>query len=303
MNTGKVFWGLLIVVVGVVLFLGNLGVIDRGFWHYIFRFWPVLLIIWGISILLGDSRSTIWVILFLMVVTFGAAIFFWNSSGYKNIKHQFTTGNENMQIPAEIEVASLKLDYGAGKLNIDGNSERTLVFAYHDPIADPKIDYNTKGNKIEYKIKQASANFINSLSTDLPREWNFSLPQGVIWHLDLDFGATKGDLDFREVDLKSLDLDMGAGDVSIWLGDRGLETNIEIDAGASKVKVIVPDTMELKIKTDGGLNATNLDELGLIKIGNYYVTEGITSSSKLILEFDGGVSKFELVRRSQGASI
>jgi hypothetical protein len=42
---GKVFWGLVLILVGVLILLDNLGYLR----HEIIRFWPVLVIIWGIK--------------------------------------------------------------------------------------------------------------------------------------------------------------------------------------------------------------------------------------------------------------
>ena len=41
----KVFWGLLLILIGVLILLDNLGYLT----HDIIRFWPVLVIIWGIK--------------------------------------------------------------------------------------------------------------------------------------------------------------------------------------------------------------------------------------------------------------
>lgn len=303
MNTGKIFGGLLLVFFGVILFLNNFGIIDWTFWYYLLRFWPALLIIWGLLAITGKSRSPFWVVLLVVIGTFAIGIYSWGNYGYKSDGNIFVSGEENLLIEMGIENADLRLDYGAGRLNIGGNADRILAFAYNDSLSNPKIDYKTKGNRAEYKIKQPSGHFPNVMPNAPPREWDIGLPQGILWGLDLDLGAAKAELDFREVDLKSLDLDMGAGDITIWLGDRGLETKLDIDAGASKIKIIVPENMELKVKIDGGLNSTNLDGLGLVKIGGYYISENISSSSKLILEFDGGVSKFELVRLPWGTTI
>jgi hypothetical protein len=42
---GKVFWGLVLILIGVLILLDNLGYLR----HDIIRFWPVLVIIWGIK--------------------------------------------------------------------------------------------------------------------------------------------------------------------------------------------------------------------------------------------------------------
>lgn len=41
----KVFWGLVLILAGALILLDNLGYLS----HDIIRFWPVLVIIWGIK--------------------------------------------------------------------------------------------------------------------------------------------------------------------------------------------------------------------------------------------------------------
>ena len=41
----KVFWGFVLILIGVLILLDNLGYLT----HDIIRFWPVLVIIWGIK--------------------------------------------------------------------------------------------------------------------------------------------------------------------------------------------------------------------------------------------------------------
>jgi hypothetical protein len=41
----KIFWGIVLVFVGLFILLHNLGFVGRD----IVRFWPVLLILWGIK--------------------------------------------------------------------------------------------------------------------------------------------------------------------------------------------------------------------------------------------------------------
>ncbi|MGB8657861.1 MAG: DUF5668 domain-containing protein [Candidatus Zixiibacteriota bacterium] len=44
-KSGKIFWGLVLVVAGVLILLRNFGYLE----YDIVRFWPVLLILWGIK--------------------------------------------------------------------------------------------------------------------------------------------------------------------------------------------------------------------------------------------------------------
>ncbi|MFA5536509.1 MAG: toast rack family protein [Bacillota bacterium] len=304
MSRGRIFWGLLLVFFGAVLLLSNFGLVDRYFWSNLLRFWPVLLIIWGLLTVMDRNSSASWPILFLIIVGLAVSFHFWGSYEVKhNAGATLHRGQTSLLIEPDIERASLDLNYGAGTLSIAGNSDRKLAFVYSDYESEPWIAQKTTGKHGEYSVKQKRDSFTNYLPGTGTRKWEFKLPANILWDLALDVGAAKATLDFREVDLKYLDLNMGAGDVTIWIGDRRLETELKVDAGASNIKIIVPDNIGLKVKMDGGLNSSNLDSIGLVKDGSYYVTENSTSSSKLFLNFSGGVNKFELLRWPAGEVI
>lgn len=56
-NQGRIFWGIVLMVLGVLLLLDRLGRIDFG--YIIGRYWPVIFVIIGISILIGSgSKNT-----------------------------------------------------------------------------------------------------------------------------------------------------------------------------------------------------------------------------------------------------
>ena len=48
MKPRHIFWGLLFITLGLLILLGNLGLIHFNFYG-IWKFWPVIFILWGIS--------------------------------------------------------------------------------------------------------------------------------------------------------------------------------------------------------------------------------------------------------------
>jgi hypothetical protein len=49
------FFGIALIVLGVLLLLSQLGIIHGSFWSY---FWPVLVIAVGIRLVVGDKRKS-----------------------------------------------------------------------------------------------------------------------------------------------------------------------------------------------------------------------------------------------------
>lgn len=50
-NKRKIFWPLLIIIVGLYLLADNLGLLPAEYLNNIWRFWPVVLIALGLSML------------------------------------------------------------------------------------------------------------------------------------------------------------------------------------------------------------------------------------------------------------
>ncbi|MEI6053992.1 MAG: DUF5668 domain-containing protein [Candidatus Saccharibacteria bacterium] len=71
---GRIFWGLLLVLVGVMLIAENFGYINVN-WVDLLRLWPLLVIAAGLSIL--SVKSVVWKIftIILAVVTLSAIAF------------------------------------------------------------------------------------------------------------------------------------------------------------------------------------------------------------------------------------
>jgi predicted membrane protein len=56
-NQGRVFWGLLLIVLGVLFLLDQMGRLDFG--DLVGRFWPVVFILIGVSILLSNNFKNV----------------------------------------------------------------------------------------------------------------------------------------------------------------------------------------------------------------------------------------------------
>ena len=57
MYRGPIFFPLVLVVLGFLLLFSNLGYIQFDFWKFIETWWPLLLIIFGLDLLIGSLRA------------------------------------------------------------------------------------------------------------------------------------------------------------------------------------------------------------------------------------------------------
>jgi hypothetical protein len=73
-DSGNTIWGTLLVFSGLVFLFTNMGLIDPDIWGTILRFWPVLLILGGIQMMLGNSALSDLIMLGLSILTFGGIL-------------------------------------------------------------------------------------------------------------------------------------------------------------------------------------------------------------------------------------
>ena len=53
---GDKTWGFLFIGAGIILIMNTIGTLSWSVWDRIWKFWPVLFIIWGVQIILGSSH-------------------------------------------------------------------------------------------------------------------------------------------------------------------------------------------------------------------------------------------------------
>jgi hypothetical protein len=75
-HEGGLFFGMIVLFVGVVALLYTMGFVSHAFWHAIAPFWPILLILWGASIILGRHWFARFILFIFALVILIAVIFY-----------------------------------------------------------------------------------------------------------------------------------------------------------------------------------------------------------------------------------
>ncbi|MFP4654234.1 MAG: pentapeptide repeat-containing protein [Methanohalobium sp.] len=94
----------ILIAIGILLLLNNLQYLPDGFWHTLWNFWPVVLIIIGLDVLAGQSRSklaTILTIVLGLAVIIGTIGFVWSNAEsddkINNLDTKSSAANRNME--------------------------------------------------------------------------------------------------------------------------------------------------------------------------------------------------------------
>ena len=332
-TTRGLFWGIFLITLGMVFLGQNYGWFDFD-WHFLSQFWPLLIILAGLNLIISSRhRSARIVTTVLLAVTIPLAIVSafgsnrWDRDRFEDrydrdddddaeeaMDDSDDDDNENEHsdraedikvrsnhiaepMDASIQQASLKFESGAGHFLIGGASDSLIEANTRLSVSNYSMSVNrdetTRAADIELKLED---DHINLKSGELVNRVNLNLNPRPVWSFNFGVGAGQADFDLSPYIVKSLTLNAGAADINLKLGDKAPESNVSIEAGVASVTVRVPRTVGCQVETEGALNSQRLEGFTDIGGGTYQTPDYGTTTQKLTIHYQGGISQFKVER-------
>ncbi len=262
MRKQGLFWGSVILLLGVLLLLQTLGLVSFNVWPV---FWALVLIFLGVWFLLRSRRRT---------------------GEY---------APESLSIPRDGAVqAEVEIQHGAGKLTVraagsggalvEGDFSGGVVHSIQ-PGAKTRVTLSAEpGGRAGYPW-----NWPEGL------RWDLRLSPDVPLDLTFRTGAGESDIDLTDLDVKSVRLETGASASRLALPARAQFTRVDVRAGLASVNLIVPQGVAAKIQTQTGLSGINIDAARFPSAGGYYISpEYDTASNRVEIYVEGGLGSVEV---------
>ena len=294
MNTSRIFWGTLWIVAGVLILLSKLDLLTLQIGS-IWRFWPLVLVLWGVGILTGGKavRALLAVLAALLV----ALIIFslWEEwGGWGHASREMTSQSFKEMYDTAYHRASLRFQSGAG------------TFSLHDTCAD-LFRAETETDLGRYEITSDAGSEARSVSLSMEDRVHGFLPggknrvdmrmnPGPLWSVNLEVGAAKLDADLSPFAAENVDIRTGAADVRLRLGTRADESRVRIQAGVSSIAVHVPESSGCEIRSESGLTSKEFEGFESRGDGVYRTSNFDAAPRKIFLTFKAGVSSLRVVR-------
>ncbi|HZK00175.1 MAG TPA: DUF5668 domain-containing protein [Tissierellaceae bacterium] len=291
----KVIAGVILIVIGVLLLLINLGYLSFDIFFSLFNLWPLILIAIGINIIFKNDRTVsliTWGLFFVIIIIY--AIFTQGASD-SNIGSSLSFDNIIIEKHPETKYGELDLEIGASKLSFDSTDQDLLTADIRGRQVDYREDH--KNNYETAIIDIETRTFRTTKAQNINSEYNFYINEDVIWDMNFNMGAISGELNLEDIPVRNLDLDSGAVDLTFILGNKH-DLDFEIDTGASDLSFIFPRDVGLKIKMDIALSDTNINDLALIRKGDYYISQNYDDADVVInLDIDMGIGNIDFSYR------
>ncbi len=288
MRAGTLLLALFFILAGLVIFLSNLGYVSPMFIQQLLRFWPLILIIIGISLFWGGIIPRFLSFILVAVIIVGVLVLAFAAPGpgiQGGIQTQLSV--EQGRYP-NLETGQLTLHFGGGRLFLDRQTENWFDGSFRGP-AQTVPSYNVEEQTLYLNLRERG---VSLPGRNIINIWHIHLSPSLRWELEVDSGAVDGELDLEGIPLDSVNLKVGAGNMTVKLGDNG-DVNMRVEAGAANIKLLVPEDMGMDIRMNGVLANTNLRELGWPLVdGRYRSPSYNRATSRVLLDIDVAVGNF-----------
>jgi hypothetical protein len=305
MSYKKIFWGIVLIMIGILFILKNAGIVFVS-WHMVWSLWPVLIILWGISVIPVNGWIKLVASLLVVIAGFllvqrdpGSDNFSWRFDRHNDWNDEWNNNNsgDNQQSLSEIYNDSIRY----AKLNFEVAAGKFLIRDSSDKL----IDLERKGTSGSYTMTSRDEDSLRILDLTFEQEGsvhNFKndvtlrLNQKPVWDLDLDIGAASINFDLSRFKVNKMKVDGGASSIELKMGDLVPRADIEVDAGASSIKIQVPQTCGCEVITNTFLSSRDLK--GFTKVENHrYQTPGFaTSPKKIYISLEAGITSIDVIR-------
>lgn len=303
MKTSHYFWGMFFISLGGLVLIGNLTDIDFQ-WSTAWKFWPIVLILIGISIMLKNQTGKA-IVAALAGIILALSIFASVSATTSLIKSDFklifddnnSVGFDTTYFTQDyndsIKTAALNFNGGAGSFKLFSTTDKLVDFKTEGPKDLYAIRRNDVGSYSEIffemkgkSIKLGKDNYKNRVE--------ISLNPNPEWDLNFDVGASSLDLDLTPFNVRKLNIDMGAAALRVKYGNLISTSDLEINAGASDMDILIPKEIGCEIKTDAALSSKNFVGFTKIKSDLYRTPNFDTAEKKLYIKINCGVSSIDV---------
>ncbi|MBA7688510.1 hypothetical protein ES703_96993 [subsurface metagenome] len=290
---GVSIWGIFLLFLGVVFLLQTLDILRWGLWGTLWRFWPVLIIVIGLGILLRHYNA--WLVSLLVLAILGAclgvAIWQYNPS----LSSGIVTRDYSEPLDG-LEYAQIEIDFSAGSVAIGSlplgpQSLVEIDSEVRNSRETMSIDFIQQDGEGKLYLSTVNQRFWGEVGI----KWEVRFTKSIPLVINIKSAASNMELDLSELKVTELQLDVDAGNYKVTVPSKAGTSNIEIEANAANIEVNIPDGVAAKIRVDANLSALDVDKSRFHQQGDYYVSQDFVSAENRVeLEIDCDVGRVQV---------
>ncbi|MBI2869327.1 MAG: hypothetical protein HYX96_05835 [Chloroflexi bacterium] len=275
--------GVILLFLGVVLLLQTLNIIPWAMWGRLWRFWPVVIIIIGLVVLLHHANP--WalsgLVLALLFISLGVAV--WQ---YEAARGQ-RTGTFSAPLNG-LNAGEVTIDFSAGSLflsSLGGTSASLAEAVSREGAVDAALQRQGDDGRLSLKRGDGGPG-----ATD---RWEVKLNPKIPFTVIARLAAAEGNIDLSKLRVTELTLDANAGSYTVAMPAVNGRADLDINVG-SLILTIPPD-LPARIRADINLGSFDIDEDRFPRQGRYYLSPDFDrATERLEVEISSNLSKVEI---------
>ena len=295
-----VFWPLLLIALGLIFLLQNFGFISGVSWLAVASLWPLLLVLIGLDIAFARRWPLPTLAVEVAVIAAGLALVAYSpnmSPGVFVFGDGGGGGETDVALPrGDATQLSLTLNGGAThSYHVSGGA--TQLVEAHSANPDLRLRVSGASGRPDVRLDQASSGFFRPVSAG---DIQIRLANDVPISLTINVGAGDFDVDLSDVRVTDVKVNVGASSMNFVLPKPSGDVTIRMNGGASNIAIVVPDGVEARVGTTGGLLSLRSDNPrlgttgsagGVFAGGTFVETSGYTGAhDRVTLTISAGAS-------------
>lgn len=194
------------------------------------------------------------------------------------------------------EVVRAEFRMGVGELRVTGGSQKLAEVncEWNVPSWRPTAEYSSIGSRGTLRVEQKTTSKA-TFGSEQKNRWDIRMNDTVATDFDFKFGVGEADIKLGSANIRSLDLQMGVGEVKMDL--RGVpkkDYSVSMRGGVGEATIYLPKDVAIVADAKGGIGG--IHTTGLREEGGRYVNENYKKHAPVTIRLDikGGVGAINI---------
>ncbi len=250
---------MILIGLGVVFLLNNLGMVSWDMWDVILSLWPILLIAAGLDVLIGrrSALGSLLVLVLTLAILAGGLWLFETSVGTAR-------GMITQEIGQPLDGASraeVSIEPGFAALHIEAlpESSNLVTGVIHVGKQDEVTrDFAIEGGTATFSL-DSSSQVVGPFIGTRNRAWNLRLNPDVPLKLKIGLGVGKSEIDLTGLTVSDLRVETDIGRTTVTLPARG-RFEAKVEGAIGTTVVIIPEGLAARIRVETGLSVSHVPD-------------------------------------------
>jgi hypothetical protein len=289
-NSGAPVWGIFLLLLGVTFLLQTLNILPWGLWGTLWRFWPAIIIVIGLAIILRHTSALLTSLIALVVFGGCIGIAVWQYNNDFGINGR----TENLsELVSGLKRADVIIDFSAGSLTAGSLNSRssdlydaTVTAGNGNSSMDDSIA--TNGDSGVVTMRSINQYWPGSI------RWDVDFTGNIPLSFDIISSASSTYLNFNDLDISGFNLTLNAGSSDISLPSPSGNVTGTISANAANVELTLPADAAVRIEASTSVGTFDIPGR-FTRNGNIYETANYDSATdKWDLSINTSVGRVEI---------